>query len=458
MIKKSSKVERGALIAFVLPTLAIGFMHGPEGQIQGIYATYTGISLGALAGAILLTRMFDAVTYPLIGYLSDRSFTRSGTRRWWIMSGVLLSVFGVWFLYRPPQHVTVFYYTFWMAVTYLGWKVAEIPYQAWSYGLSNDYAQRARIQGWRQMALLFGSMLFFCTPTIAVKLGYSNSPELNLAALGVAAVICAFFLPLASLFALWRVPEAGSTSASASEHKYDLIEAAKSVLSNRAMVKLLMAFVPLSFLTGMSGGVLFLYLNTYLGLSKEYPTIAILAGPMALVGVPFWTYLCMHFERHRVLAVSMTLSALAYAALTLIEPGPAAVRPMMVLYPLITLCTLGIVSVYSMTADAADYGKLQSGEDHTGLYASALMFVVKSLGSVSAAAGIAILGWFGFDAAANVQTASGAFGIKLVVIYAPAAGLGLIAAMIWNYPLTRARLVEIREALAARQESRSSLS
>src|SRR3546814_7949789 len=62
-------------------------MHGPEGQIQAIYAKHAGLSLTALAVAMLITRMFDAVTYPLIGYLSDRSYVRSGTRRNWTIAG-----------------------------------------------------------------------------------------------------------------------------------------------------------------------------------------------------------------------------------------------------------------------------------------------------------------------------------------------------------------------------------
>lgn len=454
MSHPSTDLKRRTLMAFVLPTLAIGFMHGPEGQVLGIYAKYGGVALTALAGASLLTRLFDAITYPLIGYLSDRSFARSGTRRYWIMSGAILSTFGIWFLYRPPLHVTVLYYGAWMAVTYVGWKVAEIPYQAWSYGLSRDYAQRARIQGWRQLAQTLGSILFFTTPAIAAKLGYSNTTELNFGALGVAAVACAFVVPLTSALALWLVPEGEAAPAIVGpKRKYGLVESVKSIASNGAMVRLLLAFVPLSVLTGMASGVIFLFMTTFLGLSKEYSTIALLAAPMALIGVPFWTFLCMRFERHHVLAASMLLSSAAYAGLSLVNPGPSAAMPMMLLFPIISLCMLGVVTVYSMTADAADYGRLQTGKDHGGLYASVIMFVVKSLASVSSAAGIAIIGWFGFDATAAIQTASGAFGMKLVAVYLPAVGMALVTVVIWKYPLNKARLADIRAQLVDREHS-----
>src|SRR3546814_1501961 len=69
---------------------------------------------------MLITRMFDAVTYPLIGYLSDRSYVRSGTRRNWTIAGTLLSMLGTWFLLRPPQNVSVLYFGIWTAVLYVG--------------------------------------------------------------------------------------------------------------------------------------------------------------------------------------------------------------------------------------------------------------------------------------------------------------------------------------------------
>src|SRR3546814_5238027 len=97
---------------------------------------------------------------------------------------------GTWFLLRPPQNVSVLYFGIWTAVLYVGWKTIEIPLQAWSYGLSGDYAQRSRVQAWRAMAQMVGLLLFFAMPFLAVKLGYSDSTELDFRSLGLAAVVC----------------------------------------------------------------------------------------------------------------------------------------------------------------------------------------------------------------------------------------------------------------------------
>ena len=104
-VQHSEALRRRTLIAFTLPTLILGVMHGPEGQIQAIYAKHAGIALGTLAWATLLTRMFDAITYPLIGYLSDLSYARRGTRKDWLVAGAAVSVIGFWQLLRPPSQV-----------------------------------------------------------------------------------------------------------------------------------------------------------------------------------------------------------------------------------------------------------------------------------------------------------------------------------------------------------------
>jgi Na+/melibiose symporter-like transporter len=113
----------------------------------------------------------------------------------------------------------------------------------------------------------------------------------------------------------------------------------------------------------------------------------------------------------------------------------------------VALTLVGAVMVYAMSADIVDYGRLVTGEDHAGLYGSIFAFLQKSLLGVSAAAGLALVGMFGFDATATSQTASGIFGIRFTAAFLPALGLLGAAIIIWNYPLTRARVAEIQAQL-----------
>lgn len=132
-----------------------------------------------------------------------------------------------------------------------------------------------------------------------------------------------------------------------------------------------------------------------------------------------------------------------------VEPSPAALAPMMPLYPVAGFCVLCTsIAVPAMLGDVADYGRWQSGIDSAGHYATGHAFVVKSLGGMSATASFALIGWFGFDATAEQQTAGGALGRQLTAVALPALGLrpgGLIA---WFLSIDRRLQAEIRVALA----------
>ncbi|WP_203580249.1 MFS transporter [Microbacterium hibisci] len=448
-------LRRDLLIAFALPTVILGVMHGPEGILQGVYAKHAGISLGALAIAVLVTKLFDAFTYPLIGWLSDLTYARTGTRRSWLIAGCALSVAGVWFLLSPPDDVGVVYFGLWMAVTYLGWKVMEIPIQAWSYGLSTDYGQRARVQGWRGMAQIVGQLLFFVIPFLAMQLGMTDSTEVDFRSLRLVAIICAVALPIATLLFILRVPSRGverPIEPEVREPRRRLRELWTAVRRNPPLLRLLAAFLPVNLLTGMSSGLTYLYMDIYLGIGAELPAIMGLALLTSIIGIPIWTALSGRFERHRVWAIALILGSLAYASFVLVSPGPGAAAASLVLLPIVTLVVSGSIAVYTMSADIVDYGRLKTGEDHSGLYGSLFAFLQKSIVGVAGALGLAFVAFCGFDATAVEQTTSAVIGLKLGFAVLPALGLLVAALIIWNYPLNRARIQEIQAELAERGE------
>jgi Na+/melibiose symporter-like transporter len=185
-------------------------------------------------------------------------------------------------------------------------------------------------------------------------------------------------------------------------------------------------------------------------LGRQYPAIAAAALLSSLIGLPFWSALSARYERHRVWALCMVAAGVACAGFAALSPGSAALPLCFVLYPAIAFCIASTVIIYTMTADIVDYGKLSTGADHGGLYSALFLFLQRSMLGVSAAAGIALVGMFGFDATAATQSASGVLGIKLAGAFLPAIGFIGAAVIIWNYPLTRARMAEIQAALSKR--------
>ncbi|HEY1076138.1 MAG TPA: MFS transporter [Fontimonas sp.] len=446
-------MKRSMLFAFALPAIMLGFTHAPEASVQGIYAKHTGLSLSALAAAYLVSRLFDAITYPLIGHLSDLSYRRSGTRKPWMIVGTLAMVVGLWFLYRPPADVSIVYYTAFFTLTYLGWKLTEIPYIAWSFNLSGDYVQRARVQLWRSMAMVLGGMVFFVVPYAAKALGLTQTTELNLDTLAITAIVIAVGVPLLNAYALATVPDGAAPLPSRQTLGVgDWRGMVRAVTQSRAMLQLMAAYVPVTFLAGMAVGVNYLFIDRYLGLSEQLSMIMLVSAPCALLGLPFWGWLFLKFERHRVLAVSLVLSALAYGCIGFAPVGGGGFWLVIVMNALATFGLMGLpIAAPAMTGDVADDERLRTGEDRGGLYSGMLAFTAKSLAGLAGATGLMLLDVLGFDAKAAVQSGEGAFAIRLIGAWLPALGIAVGVGLIWNFPIDRARQEATLAALKARE-------
>jgi Na+/melibiose symporter-like transporter len=96
--------------AFAAPSIAITFLFGPLALVQGIYAMHYGVALTGIAAVLLISRLFDAVTDPLIGYFSDRARARTGTRKPFICFGGVGLVVCSYFLFIPSGEVSIVYF------------------------------------------------------------------------------------------------------------------------------------------------------------------------------------------------------------------------------------------------------------------------------------------------------------------------------------------------------------
>jgi glycoside/pentoside/hexuronide:cation symporter, GPH family len=431
----------------------LGVTHGPEQLLHGVYAKHAGLPLTSLAAALVATRLFDAITYPLVGYLSDLTARRTGSRKHWLVAGTLTIVIALWFLYRPPEHPTIAYFTIWFMAGYLGWKMTEIPYTAWSFALSADFAQRARVMAWRAAGWYIGVLSFYLMPYLAKALGVTEGTDINFQVLGLLAIFIAVLGPLLNLFTVMRVPDGDPAviAARAAVPRQNLREAAASVLGNAPLLRLLGAILPMTLGYYMMVGSMYLFIDVYLGLGQQLAAVAAVAFLLTVATVPIWNLLCQRFERHRVLAIAFAGAAAAFAGISLVPPGVASLPVFAVLYVLaVSLVSAYYVAAFAMIGDISDFGRLETGQDHSGIYSALFYFVWRSVGGLVSGLGLAVIGWFGFDATTKAQTDLGIVGIKLVSTGFPALGFAIAAIVLWGFPLTRERHEQIRAELEAR--------
>ena len=86
---------------YSLPVIPVYFLVGPLAVINGIYAKNFGISLVEISYVLLICRLFDAISDPVVGFLSDRNYARSGSRKSYVIAGALSLVLAGFFLLIP---------------------------------------------------------------------------------------------------------------------------------------------------------------------------------------------------------------------------------------------------------------------------------------------------------------------------------------------------------------------
>ena len=170
----NTALPTATLILFGLVNLPLSMLFSPTAAIlPNFYLEYTGVTVAGLATATLVARLFDAVTDPVIGLMSDRN----GRRKPWMLAGAAAVVSGAWFLYSPPAAAGAAHLLGWYLVVTLGWTLIEIPHTAMAAELSVDYHERSRIVFWRQLLGFAGGILFMAAPLLMMTGSTAFTPE-----------------------------------------------------------------------------------------------------------------------------------------------------------------------------------------------------------------------------------------------------------------------------------------
>lgn len=430
----SSTLSTVVLAAYAAPAFSQALIHGPVNTvIQGVYGKYFGMPLASIALVLVVSRIFDAVTDPLIGYLSDRYHTRWGQRKPWLVAGSLLAVVACWFLYVPAEDITPGYFLLWFLLAYLGWTISEIPYRAWMAELSNDYNERTRIATWRTFARYMGFIAFYGIPFLPMFETSEFTPE----TLKVTAILATIALPTTAILAAWLVPRGTVLQR---REPISLRAAWPAVIHNKPLLLLLLSFAIGGLGTGCVAGLMFFFVDGHLGLGPTLALLFVLGAPVGALMMPLWNALAQRIGKARTWAFAYAITAV-FLMLHLLIPVGEAGKPWLIgLFLLVfAASSVGVVMPAALLADIVDYGRWKFKGDYAGSYYSLQTMVEKAVEGLGVAMGLAVLAWFGFDAQASEQTASGTFGLLLGFPILPTILILITVPVIWHFPITARR-------------------
>lgn len=415
------------LVLFGLVNLPLSMLMSPTAAIlPNFYLEYSAVTLAGLATATFVARLFDAVTDPLIGYLSDRS----GARKPWMILGAVVVAAGTWFLFNPPDDAGIGHLLAWYLLVTLGWTLVEIPHTAMAAELSTGYHERSRIALWRQLLGFAGGILFMAAPMLLI----GNATEFSPAVMRQLALFIMLALPLFVALMCLKVPEPARRVRARPVQPGDLLRAFRDT---RPLQYFLLTQVLFGLATGAVASLFVIYARWHLGLPDKVSHIAV---PMTLamaLGMPLWLQVMKHVDKHRAWAIAAVGMILTLLLVPWIEPGPGALRPMTgVMAGFGFFLGLSSIALPSLLADIVDYDIWRNRRDRAAIFFSFQALVTKLNQGIGGAIALAIPASFGFSTEGPLSEQA-VLGLKIAFVAWPCLLLLPMVVLAWRYPLGR---------------------
>lgn len=440
-----SALSRRVLVFYALPGFAVAlptipvFIHLPR-----LYGAELGLGLAATGMVLLLARLFDTVTDPLIGILSDRLRFRGSRRKPWIAIGAVIGGAGLYKLLNPPTDPGTVYLLGSSLLLYAGWTMVSVPYLAWGAELSDQYDARTRITAWRESFSLLGILGAGAIGATATGAGWTERESIS-------AIACATiaFGAIAIPLLLWQVSDHAPRERHLPDWKRRSIRRRiESLASNKPFLRLLGAWFANGLANGIPAALFFFYLEHRLGADADARANFVLLYFLAAVAaMPLWTGLSRRYGKHRVWCGAMIAACCAFLTVPLLGEGDFVAFAAVCI---VTGMALGadLALPPAIQADVVDYDTLRNGRSRAGLQFAFWGMATKL--ALAVAVGLALPGVevFGFDPAA--PTEKGITAVMVIYALLPVVIKTVAIAAMWRFPLTADRHAVIRRRLEGR--------
>lgn len=433
-----------ALFAFMLPSFVVGLMAAPVSAIlPTFYAKYTTLTLTTIGAVLLVTRILDAVADQVVGYLSDLTVARFGTRKPWLLAGALLAISAAAFLFNPPAAPSAAFLYASLSVYYIGWTMISVPHSAWACELTGDYFERSKIFSLMAAAGPIGVIVMFAVPLLPL-FASSNITPASISFMGWAIIVAA---PLCCLVPA-LLTKSGRNLATQVPSLLGVLHSFKGNL-------LFWWFIAFALIAAISLGVVatlvLFYLDNYLGLGERVSLVFIVNMLAMMVAIPLWLKVIGRVGKARALAVAALFQMLLYPLLLVIRPGPHA-------FPLfigwIVLLGAGgaalTIAPRAILADIVDYDTWKTGGNRAGNYYAFLGLTEKAVGGLGGAIALFLLVWLGFDPDAKAMTHDSTFALMFAMGVFPAILCLAVFLLVWMFPLDSRRHAILRRRIEQR--------
>lgn len=410
------------------------------------YTDVMGLGAAAVGTMILVTKLIDAATDPLMGAIADRTRTRFGRFRPYLIWGALPMAFTGVLTWTVPDlgetgRLVWAYLTF--SLMMLAYTVLSTPYSALSGVMTADSQQRTTLISFRFIAAFAGTMVVNAfTLDLVQWFGRGDEAlgwQLTLALYGVIAAVL-----FATVFATTR-----ERIAPPPQQRSDVKQDLRDLLDNRPWLVLFALALVIMITIVMRSGATVYYLKYYVARPELTGAFLGVYSVALAVGAALTPLMTRFVDKKRLMVLLMAIVGVLSCAMFFVPRD--MIWLLFVVNTLIGLA-LGPKSplAFSMYADCADYTELKTGRRATAMTFSAATFSQKLGGALASAVIAWVLAGMGY-VANQAQSDGSQMGILLLLTVIPGVVAFVAALVMRSYPLDDAALANMQATLAQRR-------
>lgn len=407
------------------------------------YTDVLGIS-PAIAGLIYLIAMiWDAVSDPFIATLADRTHTRMGKYRPWLLFGAL--PFGVAYplaFSGPPTWLPIDVIA-WALITHItlrtAYTIVSMPFNSLQARLTSNAQERSVLAGFRMVGAASGGLaVVFITPVLVGMYGEGREAEAYFMAACLAGAIA--FLALIYCFFAMKEPDDAPTAAPRPIWE-DLKSIGPMFFSNPPLIRVFAIIIIASICLGMFGKNMLYHFKYHLGAPEMAVFGLVMPAVFLILAVPFWVWLAGKTSKRTSLAVGTLIALTGYAGFFLNPTTDLTITLLMIALTGVGGAALAVM-FWAMLPDTVEYGEAMTGVRAEAKTFGFATFAQKAAVGINAVLLGLLLGWVGFEANVD-QSESTLLGMKAIMALVPAIGAIAILVILRGYTLDQKAHAEL---------------
>ena len=414
-----------------------------------VYMTDTLAIPSVLAGAMLfIPKLFDVITDPIMGQISDRTESRWGRRRPYLLLGAIVTAIGMSFLFSTPEYEQMSSRLMWVVVFYLltqiGVTIFLVPYYALPAELTPDPDKRLKLMSYRAFFSFAGIVLGGVVAPWLVSIAGGGTEGYRVMSV-VVGLTCglAFFL---SFYLLRHTHEHAYIQPGDRSFLQTIREQFTVIFANGPFLVFMLSFLVYICGTGTAIAVFPYYVNYILGNSLSLSALWFYLLAAAVFSIPIWSRLGKKLEKTIVYQLAVAILAIACLGLFLFGIHQAGLVKLM-----IVIFGFGFggtqVIVWTILADIIEGDETKHKQNRGGIFAGGMLAMEKAgfaLGSLVAGTTLDAMGYLESSAREDVvQSATALLGIRL--------SIGIIPIILF----TASILIMLRSGFTAQSAART---